>query len=93
MRANQYKVVSLFSGVMGLDIGLETNRSVPSVGVRRKGGRICETMRLNKASGRLHSGLRIYEGDSTMRDPKKVMKDCGLNLPLSFARRWALVLI
>lgn len=78
-RRNQrkFKVISLFSGAMGLDLGLEQTGRFEVVAVIEKEKSFCETIRANRAAGRLSSALRIYEGDITNFDPLRILKECG----------------
>jgi len=73
-----YKVVSLFSGAMGLDVGLEKTGRFRVLACVEKEKPFCETIRANKAAGRLDPDLKIFEGDITDIDPFEVLASIGL---------------
>lgn len=78
MPPKKYNVVSLFSGAMGLDLGLEHTdrfRVVACVEVEKAFG---ETIRANHKAGRLYKGLKIYNEDIAQVDPMDVLKDIGI---------------
>lgn len=75
----KYKVVSLFSGAMGLDIGLESTGYFETLACVEKVPAFCQTIRANRDAGRLaRRDVRVYEGDIAGVDPKTVMDDLGL---------------
>jgi DNA (cytosine-5)-methyltransferase 1 len=74
----KYKVISLFSGAMGLDLGLERTGRFEILACVEKEKSFCDTIRANHKAGRLHPKLRVYEGDISDLDPLKVLEDCGL---------------
>jgi len=78
MKDNKYKVISLFSGAMGLDLGIESTGRFEIMACVEKEPAFCETIRLNRDAGRLPKKLRIYEGDIAAFDPERLLKDCGL---------------
>lgn len=74
----KYKVVSLFSGAMGLDLGLrKTGRFeiVASVEVEKI---YCDTVRENIELGNLPENPRIYETDIKNLNPRKILEDLGI---------------
>lgn len=73
-----YKTVSLFSGAMGLDLGIEGTGRFELLACAEVEPAFCETIRLNRDAGRLPSGLRVYEDDISRLSPERVMADCGL---------------
>lgn len=77
--APNYKVVSLFSGAGGMDIGLEkTNRFTVLACIEMEHD-FCETLRANRDAGRFGMrDLHIVEGDIRSVDPSQVMEDCVL---------------
>ena len=73
-----YRVISLFSGAMGLDLGLEKTGRFELVATVEKEKSFCDTIRANHKAGRLPAGLRVYEADISKLDPYEVMTECGL---------------
>jgi DNA (cytosine-5)-methyltransferase 1 len=74
----KYNVVSLFSGGMGLDIGLEMTGRFRLKACVEKEPAFCETIRRNWKAKRLPAKLRIFERDITDLDPEEVLKAIGL---------------
>ncbi len=74
----KYRVVSLFSGGMGLDLGLERTGRFEIVACVEKEPAFCATVRKNQAAGRLNSSLEIFEGDISDIDPADVLAAIGL---------------
>lgn len=74
----KYKAISLFSGAMGLDIGLERTGCFQVLACVEKEPSFCATIRANHAAGRLHKDLKIFEGDISDLDPAAVLDACGL---------------
>lgn len=74
----KYKVISLFSGAMGLDIGLDQTNRFELLACVEKEPSFCATIRANHAAGRLNPKLQVYQGDITDLDPAKVLQACGL---------------
>jgi DNA (cytosine-5)-methyltransferase 1 len=74
----KYKAISLFSGAMGLDIGLEQSGRFEVLACVEKEPSFCATIRANHAAGRLHKDLKVFEGDISDLDPADVLKACGL---------------
>jgi len=74
----KYRAISLFSGAMGLDLGLERTERFDVIACVEIEKSFCETIRTNHHAGRLHPDLRIYSGDIRDLDPLQVLKDCGL---------------
>ena len=78
MPARKLKVISLFSGGMGLDLGLESTNRFQTIACVENDAAACETIRHNRASGRLRKSLKLYEGDISNLDPRDVLNDLGL---------------
>lgn len=78
MAKKKYSVLSLFSGAMGLDIGLEKTNRFKFVGCLEKDSFCCETIRYNRDAGRLPKSLRIYEGGIEDFDPFEIMDELDL---------------
>lgn len=75
---HQYNVVSLFSGAMGLDIGLERTGRFGMRACIEKEPAFCDTIRLNQSRGRLPRDLKIFHRDITKVDPEEVLQATGL---------------
>jgi DNA (cytosine-5)-methyltransferase 1 len=74
----KYTMVSLFSGGMGLDLGLERTGRFRLLAVVEKEPAYCETARLNQARGRLGAQVAVYEDDISAMDPAEILKRAGL---------------
>jgi len=74
----KYKVISLFSGAMGLDLGLEMTGRYEVVACVEKDPAACATIRANIAAGRLPADLKVYEGSVEDFDPAAILKNVGL---------------
>jgi len=77
-RVSKYNVVSLFSGAMGLDVGLERTNRFKLVACVEKEPVFCETICKNITAGRLSHSLRIFQGDISNIDPLDVLSALGL---------------
>lgn len=73
-KKNKYKVLSLFSGGMGLDLGIESTGRLETIACIEKIPTFCDTIRLNQRKGRLSKGLTVIEGDISNIDPASVLK-------------------
>jgi DNA (cytosine-5)-methyltransferase 1 len=76
--STKYKVISLFSGAMGLDIGLEQTGRFEVVACVEKEPSFCATIRANHAAGHLSKNLKVFEGDISRLNPAEVLSACGL---------------
>lgn len=76
--APKYKVISLFSGAMGLDLGLDRTGRFELLACVEKEPSFCATIRENHAKGRLPEKLHVFEGDISNLDPATVLEACGL---------------
>lgn len=74
----RYNVVSLFSGGMGLDLGLEQTGCFRIRACVEKEHAFCETIRFNRKAGRLGQDLAIFEADISTIDPHEVLSKVGL---------------
>jgi DNA (cytosine-5)-methyltransferase 1 len=78
-KSDKLKVLSLFSGGMGLDIGLEsTGRFETVICVEHKKA-FCDTIRLNHREGRLPKTLKIVEADIAALNPADLFATVGLD--------------
>lgn len=75
----QYRVLSLFSGGMGLDIGLENTGRFKIIACIEKEPAFCETIRCNRDAGRLSSDLQILEADLSQSDPAITLKKLDID--------------
>lgn len=79
MPAKKYTTISLFSGALGLDLGLERTGRFNLLACVEKERAFCETIRLNRDKGRLtNPKLEVFEGDISNLDPMKVLDALGL---------------
>ena len=74
----KYKVISLFSGGMGLDLGLDSTGRYEIVACAEKEHVFCDTIRKNVVAGRVNPNLKVFEGDITDLDPAEVLKAVDL---------------
>jgi DNA (cytosine-5)-methyltransferase 1 len=74
----QFNVVSLFSGGMGLDLGLERTGKFRVVACVEKEQAFCKTIRENQSAGRLSPDLKVFEGDISNVSPEAVLDAIGL---------------
>ena len=78
-RKRSLRSVSLFSGGLGFDLGLEATGQFETLAAIEIDPTSCATIRLNRDAGRTASKcLRVYEEDIRALDPAKVMNDLGL---------------
>lgn len=73
----RYSVISLFSGSLGLDIGLARTGRFHHLACVEMDAAACETIRVNRDAGRIDPS-RLYEADIVRLDPRRVMRDLGL---------------
>ena len=71
MPQTKHTVLSLFSGGMGLDVGLAKSGRFSLIGCVEKEAPFCETIRLNQRLGRLGDNVRIVEADIKTIDAKR----------------------
>lgn len=75
---NRYTAISLFSGAMGLDLGLDRTGRFEILACVEKEKSFCDTIRANHAAGRLHPDLKVYQGDISQFDPLEILREAGL---------------
>lgn len=78
MTSKKYRTLSLFSGAMGLDLGIEGTGRFELLACVEKEPAFCATIRRNRDASRLPKDLRVYEGDICDISPEQIMKECGL---------------
>jgi DNA (cytosine-5)-methyltransferase 1 len=79
MGSQQFTTLSLFSGGMGLDLGLEQTNRFRLLACVEKVPAFCETIRRNRDAGRIgRRDLVVYNKDITPLDPAGIMADLGL---------------
>lgn len=78
MSGRKYKAISLFSGAMGLDLGIESTDRFELLACVEKEPAFCETIRVNQRARHLPASLRIYKKDIRGLSPATVMADCGI---------------
>ncbi|MDR3556913.1 MAG: DNA cytosine methyltransferase [Syntrophobacteraceae bacterium] len=74
----KYKVVSLFSGAMGLDLGLDKSGRFEILATVEKEQIYCDTIRANVELGNLSDSPRVYGIDIQDLDPKELFEDLGI---------------
>src|SRR5690606_37880080 len=72
------KTISLFSGAMGLDIGMHQTGRFELLAAVEKVPAFCATARHNIGKGRLAARPLVFEGDIADIDPLAVMSAVGL---------------
>jgi len=75
---SKYKVISLFSGGMGLDLGLDSTGHYELVACVEKEKVFCDTIRANVAAGKVNPKLKVFQCDISELDPAAVLAAVGL---------------
>ncbi|HUU83787.1 MAG TPA: DNA cytosine methyltransferase [Phycisphaerae bacterium] len=78
MAKKKYSVVSLFSGAMGLDLGLEQTERFRVLACVEVEPAFCDTIRANQRAGNLSKRLKVYQTDINDLDPSTLMDELGL---------------
>lgn len=78
MAHEKYRTISLFSGGMGLDIGLEQTGRFEVLACVEKIPAFCRTIQTNRDQGRLHPNLKVFEGDISSIDPHDILREIGV---------------
>ncbi len=73
-----FKVISLFSGAMGLDLGLRQTGRFELLACVEKEPIFCDTIRENIKHGNLSESPRVYERDIKGLSPYKLLEDLRL---------------
>ena len=74
----KYTAISVFSGAMGLDIGMHKTGRFELLAAVEKVPSFCQTIRHNVARGRLGGNPLVFEGDISEIDPLEVMNAVGI---------------
>lgn len=78
-KSKKLKVLSLFSGGMGLDLGLESTGRFETVICVEREKAFCDTIRLNHREGRLPKALKIVEADIAALNPEDLFRELGVD--------------
>ncbi|MFA4987531.1 MAG: DNA cytosine methyltransferase [Candidatus Brocadiia bacterium] len=78
MNDGKYLSLSLFSGAMGLDLGLHKTGRFHFVACVEKEPMYCQTIRANMEAGNLPAQVKVYESDIRDLDPAAMLKELGL---------------
>lgn len=76
--SGKYTTLSLFSGAMGLDLGVGSTERFHLLACIEKNHACCETIRHNLKAGRLNKDLKVFEGDIAALPPEKVLDELGM---------------
>lgn len=74
----QYTTISLFSGAMGLDAGLEATGRFKILAAVEKERPFCASIRANQAAGLLNPDMVVLEADIRDVDPLALLQSLGL---------------
>lgn len=72
-------VLSLFSGGMGLDLGLEATGHFKTIACIEKEAAFCDTIRTNRDAGRLDKHLRVLEADISALNPREALEELEID--------------
>lgn len=75
----QFRVLSLFSGGMGLDLGLESTGHFEIIACIEKEKAFCDTIRTNIASRDCNQQIQVIEADISKLDPEAVLYELGID--------------
>jgi DNA (cytosine-5)-methyltransferase 1 len=76
--SQQFTAVSLFTGAMGLDLGLESTKEFKLLACVEKEEAFRKTIELNRNAGRTSSHEMLIYGDINELDPWQLLHDIGL---------------
>ncbi|MCC5980845.1 MAG: DNA cytosine methyltransferase [Oceanicaulis sp.] len=77
--SRKYKVVSLFSGAMGLDLGLERTGRFELLACVEVEPAFCETIRANIKSGTLSDRVKVVEADISQLSVEEFLGRTGID--------------
>lgn len=75
---DKYKVVSLFSGAMGLDLGMHKTGRFELLACVELVPAFCETIRNNRKAGRLSADLTVIEADMSELSIDRFFEETGI---------------
>lgn len=78
MTQRTYKVISLFSGAMGLDLGLRKTGRFDLLACVERESVFCDAIHENIANGNLGEAPKVYERDIKDLSPADLLADLGL---------------
>lgn len=76
--SKQYTVVSLFSGALGLDVGMGLTGRFKLLACVERDHAACDTIRRNQAEGRLNADLLVLERDITTLSGEDLIRELGV---------------
>lgn len=79
LNSRKYKVVSLFSGAMGLDLGLERTGRFELLACVEIEPAFCETIRANIRNGTLSDGVKVVEADISQLSVEEFLGRTGID--------------
>lgn len=79
MNKKKYKVVSIFTGAMGLDLGLLKTNRFEVVACVEKEEIFCETILSNINKGNIPEKPKVYKTDIKKIDPQIILKDLNIS--------------
>lgn len=74
----RYTTISLFSGAMGLDAGLEATGRFKILAALEKERSFCASIRANQAAGLLDPDMVVVEADIRNVDPLELLRSVGM---------------
>src|SRR2546425_8884678 len=78
MPTDKFRTISLFTGAMGLDIGLERTNRFAILACVEKQEAFAKTIETNKRAGRILGNPVIFHRDITQLDPHELLASVGL---------------
>ncbi|MCP4695902.1 MAG: DNA cytosine methyltransferase, partial [Gammaproteobacteria bacterium] len=77
-KMQKYRILSLFTGGMGLDLGLESTERFTTIACIEKEKAFCDTIRRNSDAGGLDCRLETLEADISNLEPAAALKTLGI---------------